>query len=85
MSEPLPASPHHPLPAPFDAVVLSTEAANGLLRLALFLTPCLPSAALALSVALARVCERAGMREDVVVELLRAAHRASAAVGEDDQ
>lgn len=85
MSEPLPASTPHPLPAPFDAVVLSTEATNGLIRLALLLTPCLRSAALALAVALARVCERAGVPEEVVAELLRAAHRASAAVGEDDQ
>jgi len=73
------------LPPPFDGLELSTEAANGLLRLALLLTPCLRSAALALSVALARVCERSGVPEEVAVELLRAAHRASAAVGEDDR
>lgn len=73
----------HLLPPPFDGLELSTEAANALLRLALMLTTCKRSAALALSVAFARVCERSGISEEVMVELLRASHRASAAVGED--
>lgn len=71
------------LPPPFDRAVLSTEAANGLLHAALLLTPTIHAAAVALSVALARACERSGWAEAEMVLLLRAAYRASAAVGED--
>lgn len=76
--------PGSSLPA-FDGLEVHTEAANGLLRLALLLTPCLRTAAIALAVALARVCERAGVQEEEAAGLVRVAHRASAAVGEDDQ